>query len=608
MSEERTMDQTQPIGIKDVQKALTTLQKYKEGKVAIERRIVENERWWKLEVNKSKNKKDRPTRSSAWLFNSIINKHADAMDNFPAPNFRARERSDTKTASDLSKIVPVLLEQANYEETYDRGMYYKLKMGGAVYGAFWNPQLMNGLGDVDIQRIDVLNLFWDPRVNDLNKSRNLFCTALVDNEELEEQYPQLKGKLGQSEIKLSEYAHDNQVDTSEMSLVVDWYYLRRIGGRSVLHLCKFVGDEILFASENDPDYQEKGFYWHGRYPFVMDPMFPVEDSPFGFGFIDIMRAPQEYIDRLDGIIMDNSLFNATSRWFRNGGSAAGINMQQFLDPEQPIVDVEGGVGEEHLRKIDNMLLPPIYVDVLQNKISELKETSGNRDWAQGGTAGGVTSGTAIGALIETSGKPSRDMMKASYRAFRSLCQLVVELIRQFYDEARSFRIIGPQGNEDFMPFSNAGLKPQALDGAFGEDGGERLPIFDIDVRAKRSNPFSTIAQNERAEKLFGMGFFNPAFADQALSCLEIMDFEGREAVMQRISENGTLYQQVQQLQEQMQQMAAIIDAQNGSSILNDMSRAFQQGVSPVPGRQEDQRKGSLADQQRERVAQAASIR
>ena len=56
---------------------------------------------------------------------------------------------------------------------------------------------------------------------------------------------------------------------------------------------------ILEASE---DIGEDGIYDHGMYPFVFDVLYPDEDSPVGFGFVDIVKNPQLYIDKLDGLI------------------------------------------------------------------------------------------------------------------------------------------------------------------------------------------------------------------------------------------------------------------------------------------------------------------
>ena len=118
----------------------------------------------------------------------------------------------------------------------------------------------------------------------------------------------------------------------------------------------------------------------------------------------------------------------------------------------------------------------------------------------------------------------------------------------------------------FMQFSNEGMRGQAQGGDFGMEIGMREPIFDIRVSSQKSSPFSTVAQNERAKELYGMGFFNPQLADQAMAALDMMDFEGIEKVRQRVAQNGMLFQQVQMMQAQLMQLAAIVDAQNGTSI------------------------------------------
>ena len=49
-------------------------------------------------------------------------------------------------------------------------------------------------------------------------------------------------------------------------------------------------------------------------------------------------------------------------------------------------------------------------------------------------------------------------------------------------------------------------------------------------------------------------------ADQALACIQMMDFEGKDEVERRISQNGTLFQQVQMMQQQLMQMAQLLQA------------------------------------------------
>ena len=83
---------TQVIGKEQIQKANLTLNRYKEGKANLEQKIVDNEQWYKQRHwEQMRDKKEDIQPSSAWLFNSIANKHADAMDNFPSPNILPRE-------------------------------------------------------------------------------------------------------------------------------------------------------------------------------------------------------------------------------------------------------------------------------------------------------------------------------------------------------------------------------------------------------------------------------------------------------------------------------------------------------------------------------------
>lgn len=579
------------IGSEEVRQAAQVLQKYKEGKANLEQRIIGNEQWYKLlhwgqlrKEGKAGGGDVEP--ASAWLFNSIANKHADAMDSYPKPNVLPREEGDREDAKMLSSVLPVILERNGFEQVYSDVWWYKLKSGTGVYGVFWNPRLENGLGDIDIRKLDLLNLFWEPGISDIQKSRNLFSVELLDNKVLESRYPMLKGKLGGDAIDVARYIYDDAVDTADKTVVVDWYYKNEDeSGKALLHYVKFAGDTVLFASENEPEYRERGFYDHGEYPVVFDTLFLEEGTPAGFGYIDIMRDAQGYIDRLGGAILKNNLVGAKPRFFIK--DTASINEEEFADTAKDFVHVAGQLSEENLRQITVEPVSSAALNVLQMKIDELKETSGNRDFSQGSTASGVTAASAIAALQEAGSKLSRDMNKSGYRAFQKINYLCIELIRQFYDEPRSFRITGTQGAEEFALFDNRRLRPTRQEGVFGVDTGYRRPVFDIVVTSQKASPFNTIAQNELAKEMFSMGFFNPELSDQALCAVDLMDFEGKEMVRQKISRNGALLQTVQQMQLQMQKMAAIIDAQNGTSVTNEvagmMPRAGAAGGSNADG-------------------------
>lgn len=575
----------QAIGKEQVLVANQTLQKYKEGKAKLEQKIVENEQWYKLrhwECMRDKEQEVQP--ASAWLFNSIANKHADAMDNFPSPNILPREEGDKAEAEMLTSIVPVILDQCDFEQTYSDVWNYKLKAGTGVYGVFWDGSKLNGLGDINIQKVDIINLFWESGIQDIQKSRNFFHVELRANELLEGQYPQLRGKLSTPSVNVARYIYDDNVDTNDKSVVVDWYYKKHNSqGKVVLHYCKYVNDEVLFATENDPQYAETGWYAHGLYPFVFDTLFPVEGTPCGFGYIDIAKDAQSYIDRGNQAIMKNMLANARPRFFvREDG---GVNEEEFADTNNELIHVDGNLGQDSIYPVQPNTLNNIYVEVINNKIDELKETTGNRDISTGGTTSGVTAASAIAAMQEAGSKLSRDHNKASYRAFRKLCLMIIELIRQFYDMPRCFRIMGENGTQRFIQYSNAGISPQFQGIEMGVDMGYRLPLFDIEVTAQKASPYSKMSQNELALQFFSAGFFNPQIADQALACLDMMDFDRKHFVMQKISQNGTMYQQIIQMQQQMVMLAQMVDQTRGSNIAQQLAAQFGGGqpVAPIDG-------------------------
>ena len=547
---------TPAIGKEQLIKANETLNSYKRAKVNLEQRIVENEQWWKMRhwnLMRDKASSD-PRPASAWLFNSIANKHADVMDNYPEPCILPRERDDIRAAEILSKIVPTVLEYNQFEETYSDVWWYKLKTGTGCYGVFWNSSLCSGLGDIDVCQVDILNMFWEPGIKDIQKSRNLFTVELVDTDILEERYPELKGKQA-SNVDIARYIYDDEVDTSQKTAVIDWYYKKTVNGREILHYCKYTGTTVLYSSENDPLYTHSGYYNHGKYPFVMDALFVEEGTPCGFGYIDVMKDVQMYIDKLNQIIIKNALQAGKRRFFISDNT--GVNEEEFADWSKEFVHVAGNIDERNLKEISVSQLDGGVVAILNQKIDELKETSGNRDVSQGSASGGVTAASAIAALQEAGSKLSRDMLKSSYRAFKNINYLIIELICQFYDDSRSFRINSQDGSVDFISFDKL---------MFNSELSGKQAVFDIAVTSQKSSPFSKTAQNELARELYAAGMFNPAAASSALICLEMMDFEGKNTIISKVEQNSTQQRKMLELSRQNQKLTDLVNRAYGTNI------------------------------------------
>ncbi len=593
-------------------KANTILEKYRKGKSVLDSRVISNNQWYRMRHwgEFDSVKKDRqPT--SAWLFSGLMNKHADFMDNYPAPVILPREAGDVKEAGILTSVIPLVLEQNGFKKTYSAVTWDKLKTGTGIYGVFWDPTKHNGLGDISITPIDLLSIYYEPGVDDIQDSANVFLVTLADTEALKTAYPD-KEITENKDIK-KEYLHDDSIDTSGKSVVVEWYYKKvNSQGRKVLHYTRYTAKTILYSSENDPNTTEQGFYNHGLYPFVVDVMYPIKDSVAGFGTLDLMKSSQEYIDKLNYALLKNALWTSHPRYFVREDT--NINADDFADLGKDIVKFTGSYDPNAIVEMKANALPSINVELLQLKIEEMKETSGNRDVSNGGLTSGATAASAIAAMQEASGKSSRDILQASYTAFSEIVSMCIELVRQFYDDIRTFRIIGEDGNQEFVSFDNSNLQPQETGKITNEDGTVeslyRLPVFDIKISAQKASAYSTLSQNEMAKEFFGAGFFNPQLSDQALACIKMMEFEGKEQMIQTITQNGTMFTQIQQLQQQLLQMAQMVDALDPNMQMTQ-GIAQQMGVTaPMPNSMpsSNDRGQTMVDEARETAANTASPR
>lgn len=601
---DKKIEDTRVFGAKEAANAMETYRKYAQGKTSIDLKAQENQEWWRLrhwgQLQGETNEGNRAGHNvgSAWLVNSLLNKHADIMDSFPKPNILPREKDDEQEAKILSDIVPVILEQNDYEDIYKMMAYDICIDGAAITGIFWDSSKHDGMGDITVRNVDVHNLFWEPGITDIQDSKAVFYATLQDVENVKRMWPEIADKIGPNDPgTIIKYLHDDNIDTSNMVEIVDCYYKKTVMQpimmgevdistgeqkqvqvasipRTVVHLAILCGDNVLWCSENEEGY-ENGFYEHGKYPFVVRRLFPVKDSVWGFGYLDIMKNPQKDIDKLDQAIIKNAMQKANNRYAAKKNS--NINMEQFADWSQEIVEVSSGDVRETIQLIETGTMPATAQQHLERKIDELKETSGNRDFSQGSTSSGVTAASAIAALQEAGSKLSRDINKELYRGSREEYYLIIELIRQFYSQPRTFRVMDSMNQAQYVEYSNVGLVPQDI--TTPEGTRHRKPLFDIEISAEKQSPFSRAAQNETAKELYSMGMFNPQMAEQALVCLSMMDFEGKDEIEMKIQQNSIMMQQFQAAMNILMQVAQVDPA---VAQMMQMSGLLQGQAQPMP--------------------------
>lgn len=565
-----------------LREATVTLLDYQAKKESVNKRVIASQQWWKLK-NWQQIESGRGTQGSnpaksntGWLWNCIVGKHADMMDNYPEAVFLPREEGDKDLAKRLSAIVPVALEMNDFEQCYNDVMWQKLIEGTGVYGNFWSQRKLNGLGDMDIKKVNILNLIWEPGISDIQDSRNLFYIAYEDPDLLLQQYPQLEGQITTNQIPKKTYKTDDATNVENKVAVIDWYY-KKIdqAGRQLVHYCKYVNEVCLYSSEEEKP--EESYYEDGNYPFVLDPLYPVEGSPAGYGYVDIAKDTQSDIDTISQAMVLNATMHATPRYFeRQGGS---INEQEFMDLTKMIIHVNGGVGTDQLRAWEVPTMGSDVHNMLQQKIDEIKFITGNTDVNNGGVPSGVTAASAIAALKEDSGRTSKDSNRAGYRAFRKVVAMVQSRITQFYDVQRQFRIIGEDGAEEFVSFDNSMLQTQEIENFPGQPPAYRKPEFDIEIRAQRENAYTKMSQNELALQFWSNGMLNPQMTDQALICLDMMDFRDKDKLVRQVKAQGTMMDTLAKVS----QIALALAETSGRPEITQQLAMVLQGVSQDMG-------------------------
>lgn len=562
------------INVDRINKASAILDEYRKGKQVLEQKTIENEDFWKQRqyecYTRPNNEQFIP--ASAWLWNCIVNKHSQLVSAYPKFNIIPRRKENEAEAEVLTEIMPIVLRQAGYRKTYSKVSRYKVTQGTGVTGVFWDGNADNGIGNVVLKKCDLLSLFWEPGITDIQDSPHFFCVNLVDSELLDEQYPEYAGKFNKGAVDIAQYNFDDSIDTSKKCMVIDWYYKKNVNGRQTVQYVKYCGNVVLYATENDteavtdevgnvirPPMAQTGLYADGKYPFVFDVLFEIEGSPAGYGYSDIGRDTQIAIDMLNNAITKNAMLACKPRWFAREDAA--INMGEFLDWSKDVIRVASGdLSDVALRQVDIAPLGGQYVDVLNNRINELKETLGHRDVNTGGTVAGVTSASGIIALQESSGKIDRATALETYDAQEQIAQMVISRIKQFFTTPRVFRMLDDNGDVKYVEYIS---KRDA-------DGFPEMPFFDIDITAEQSSPYKAISQNELMLQLYQQGFFMPDNAMNALACLDGMDFDGKEDVMATIQSNNTLMQQFVKL-------AALVDQAYGTNMSMMIG-----GQSPAP--------------------------
>lgn len=493
-------------------RALDAFNTYRSDKETLIQRIKDNERFYRRSYSYLTHSLEHNMYcDTPLIFSSIENTVADSVENFPSPNILERDPDGSDVADCLSKIVPVVLEQSDFKRVYKENMRNKLKYGTAIYGLFYNERS----NDIDVRALDILDVYVDMHIQDIQDSEFLFIVAAIDNDILRDTYP-LYADLFTGDAVIETLTDDYQL--KNRTEIIDCYYKKTDG---TLHMFKLCKNTIISATEDTEGY-EFGLYDHGLYPVIFDVLYSVEHCPFGFGMIDISKATQIEINKLDRAITENIMCNSKPRFLskRNGG----IDEDEFKDFERNIVHYEGDT--QSIVPFNGTAINEYFLSHRETKKDELKELLANRDFQQGSTSGGVTAASAIQTLQDAGEKRARSLIDDSYDCYKAIVKMMIELFRQFYSNIRTFRVTDDFGQKDFANFDRSMLF----------DSSSNPMYFDIDVIPQRENPYTREKINNTILTFWQSGVFLPQNLQIAVIALKNMHFEGKEKLISDLQE------------------------------------------------------------------------
>lgn len=440
---------------------------------------------------------------------------ADMMDQLPEAIVTSDDPANAAVAEALTAVLAENHRRGRFDREYSNMLHDLLVNGYMVSETGFDASENDGLGAAFLRAADAHNVMFDPLVTDIQDSRAVFKFAPYPKEWFASHYPGKYSEMGADANTVLGVADDYifRDSSGQMLLIECWereYDPDTLSYR--VHMAKLGGGIILEDSRAE---KPEGYFAHGKYPFVVTPLFPRKGTALGYGFVDMFITEQKYADKLDQIVLKNALMASHNKLLITG--ASGFDADDLRDWSK---DVHVG---DNLNGLTWFPTPPLpaYIASYSKAIREsIKEESGSTDFSRGETYGGVTAAAAIAALQEASGKRTRMAVRVANGAFEEAVRQEIEVEREYCLFPRTVKL------------SNGARASFTGDEAYYLTSlDNRLPLeFAVTVKAQRENRFTVAAQNETVLNLVRLNVLAPEVA------LELVMFDGKEQAVALMKE------------------------------------------------------------------------
>lgn len=396
-------------------------------------------------------------------------------DQRPGFNPMAREPSDYEFANCMATLIENWWDNSSMDHTLIESIFDSMLYDCGVLKVTWNNDLEDGIGDVQVERVDPRDIYVPHGCQDFKKN----CGWVVQKSqktvgELRRLFPQMADQIK------ADGQRDNIEKTSkslELKLVspTDQYSapgMQQMGEnadtRNLVDVAEcWIDDETLIEEMRDDGnggtekVVKKKFpkgklitiltnqnlllqsvespYAHGRKPFVriIDMILPGEF--YGEGEAKSLMPTQKIINKTLAHIFDVMQLMANPVWITEKDS--GVDPNTITNRVSSVIQTNAGKIESIRRDFPPGLQSGM-TEIYQLLITQAEQQSGISEISQGRKPIGVTAASAIENLQEASQTRVRAKERNLQVSLQQLGTQIMALMMQFYREPRVARITG----------------------------------------------------------------------------------------------------------------------------------------------------------------------
>jgi len=434
---------------------------YKEA-IGINTLMSKCEEYWSGDINEPEDEDD-PASETNIVQPVIESQVADLVDGQMECLVKGVGPSDAPFSKDIAQILKWIWYHNKMIPKLDEGERDRLNLGTVFWKVYQDFDALNGRGLATMMPCDPSTCFPDPKIKDRRRIQegDFFIQVLpYTRKELIRRFGDKARKVKAEGNFTSENpniykdqddgAGANEIINDQALLFEFWEKddegkLRRI----------YATRDVLLDDSDDThnvDGIRKGFYRHGKYPFVPIVCYAKKGRLWGLSDTEQLIPIQDTINDLDDQIKMNARLMGNVQMVV--GIGAGINLKKWTN--KPGLKIP---AKDHLafKEVQPASMPAYIVARRDRAFQESELVSGRSDVVEGRRSGSLRAASAIMALQEAGSRRANHKKLMNQEGFRDINDLLLEYTKEFMTEEQAFDIT-ENGKTDYLWFRGSSLK------------------------------------------------------------------------------------------------------------------------------------------------------